>query len=74
MYIAKTDKWYLERVIWLVAGIITLLSAALAYFVSPYWLILTALVGINLIIFAFTGFCIMANILVKFGIKSEIKE
>lgn len=74
MYIAKTDKWYLERVIWLAAGTITLLSAALAYFVSPYWLILTAFVGISLIIFAFTGFCIMANILVKFGIKSEIKE
>lgn len=73
MYLAKTDKWYLERVIWLVAGIFILLSLALAYFISPYWLILTALVGINLIIFAFTGFCIMANILVKFGIKSGLQ-
>ena len=69
MYLAKTDKWYLERVIWLVAGIFILLSLALAYFISPYWLILTALVGINLIIFAFTGFCIMANLLVKLGVK-----
>ena len=73
MYLAKTDKWYLERVIWLVAGIFILLSLALAYFISPYWLILTALVGINLIIFAFTGFCIMANILVKVGIKSGLQ-
>jgi len=74
MYFAKTDKWYLERVIWLIAGIVTLLSLALAYFVSPYWLILTALIGLNLILFALTGFCIMANLLVKLGIKSNLKE
>jgi len=73
MYLAKIDKWYLERVIWLVAGIFILLSLALAYFFSPYWLILTALVGISLIIFAFTGFCIMANLLVKLGFKSRLE-
>ena len=65
MYIAKTDSWYLERTIWLVAGIFTLSSAILAWVHSPYWLILTALVGINLIVFALTGFCLMANILFK---------
>jgi len=74
MYFARTDSWYLERVIWLVAGLITLLSAVFTYLYSPYWLILTAFVGINLIIFAFTGFCIMANILIKFGFKSEIDK
>ncbi|MEI8388299.1 MAG: DUF2892 domain-containing protein [bacterium] len=74
MYFAKTDKWYLERVIWLIAGTITIISAVLSYFVSPYWLILTALVGLNLIIFAFTGFCIMANLLVKLGFKSGIQN
>ena len=74
MYLAKTDKWYLERVIWLVAGIFILLSLTLSYFISPYWLILTALVGLNLIIFAFTGFCIMANLLVKLGFKSGIQN
>lgn len=72
MYIAKTDSWYLERVIWLVAGVMILLSLALAYFFSKYWLILTAFVGVNLIVFALTGFCTMANILVKLGIKSKI--
>jgi len=73
MYIAKNDNWYLERVIWLVAGFMTLLSAVLAYFYSPYWLILTAFIGVNLIIFALTGFCIMANLLVKLGFKSKIQ-
>jgi len=72
MYRAKTDSWYLERVIWLLAGTIILLSLAFAYFFSKYWLILTALVGLNLIIFGLTGFCIMANLLVKLGIKSKL--
>ena len=71
MYIAKTDKWYLERVIFLIAGVFTLLSLVLAYLVSKYWLILTGLVGLNLIVFPLTGFCTMANILVKFGLKSN---
>ncbi|MCX8070524.1 MAG: DUF2892 domain-containing protein [Thermodesulfovibrionales bacterium] len=73
MYIAKTDTWYLERVIWLMAGIMTGLSALLTWLHSPYWLILTGLVSLNLLIFAFTGFCIMANILYKLGIKSRIE-
>lgn len=72
MYIAKTDSWYLERMIFMIAGCMILLSLALAYFFSLYWLILTALVGINLIVFALTGFCTMANILIKLGIKSKI--
>ncbi|MDD3593565.1 MAG: DUF2892 domain-containing protein [Candidatus Gastranaerophilales bacterium] len=71
MYMAKTDSWYLERIIYLIAGVMVLLSLALAYFFSEYWLILTALVGINLIIFALSGFCIMANILVKLGVKPK---
>ncbi|HIJ59145.1 MAG TPA: DUF2892 domain-containing protein [Nitrospirae bacterium] len=73
MYIAKTDSWYLERIIWLVAGIMTGLSALLTWLHSPYWLILTGLISINLLIFAFTGFCIMANILFKIGFKSRIQ-
>ncbi|MFQ3573109.1 MAG: DUF2892 domain-containing protein [Thermodesulfovibrionales bacterium] len=72
MYIAKTDSWYLERVIWLVAGVMTLLSSVLTWFHSPYWVLLTGLVGVNLLIFAFTGFCVMANILYKLGLRSRI--
>ncbi len=74
MYIAKIDTWYLERIIWLIAGIFTLGGTLLAVFHSKYWLILTGFVGINLIVFAFTGFCIMANILYKLGARPEIKE
>jgi hypothetical protein len=74
MYIAKTDQWYLERIIWLIAGVFSLSSAVLAWVHSPYWLILTALVGINLIIFALTGFCLMANIIYKLGAKPRLQK
>jgi len=74
MYIAKKDSWYLERIIWLIAGIFSLSSAILAWVHSPYWLILTALVGVNLIVFALTGFCLMANILYKLGAKPRLQK
>lgn len=72
MYISQTDSWYLERIIWLIAGIFALGSALLAWLHSPYWLILTGLVGINLIVFALTGFCLMANIVYKLGAKPRL--
>ncbi len=74
MYIAKTDKWYMERIIWLIAGVFTLTGTVLALLHSKYWLILTGLVGVNLIIFASTGFCIMANILYKLGAKPVVEN
>lgn len=73
MYMAKTDSWYLERIIWMVAGSFTLGSAALAWLHSPLWLILTALVGINLLIFGATGFCLMANILYRLGARPQLE-
>jgi len=73
MFIANTKTWYMERIIYLLAGIFTATGTALGYFVSPYWLILPALVAVNLLIFAITGFCIMANILNAVGIRSACK-
>ena len=74
MYLAKTDNWYLERIIWLVAGIFTLSSGVLAWIHSPYWLILTCLVGVNLIILGLTGFCLMANVLYSLGAKPRLQK
>ncbi|MFA6287881.1 MAG: DUF2892 domain-containing protein [Opitutaceae bacterium] len=39
------------------AGTMVLVSVALAHFVSPWWLLLTCFVALNLIQSAFTGFC-----------------
>jgi len=57
----------IEGFIRILAGSITLLSVALVYFVSPWWLLLTCFVGVNLIQSALTGFCPPSLILSKLG-------
>jgi len=51
------------------AGVMVLASLALGHFVSPWWLLLTAFVGLNLLQSASTGFCPAAMILKKAGVK-----
>lgn len=60
-----------ENGVRVVAGSMVLVSAALAYFVSPWWLLLTAFVGVQLIQSAFTGFCPPAYLLRKLGLKDN---
>jgi hypothetical protein len=52
------------------AGFMVLASLLLAQLYGPYWLLLTAFVGANLLQSAFTGFCPLAIILKRFGMKS----
>jgi hypothetical protein len=47
----------IESLIRILAGSMVLLGTALTHFVSPWWLLLPAFVGVNLIQSAFTGFC-----------------
>jgi hypothetical protein len=57
----------IESLIRVLAGTMTLLSVALAHFHSPWWLLLTCFVGLNLIQSAFTGFCPPSLVLRKLG-------
>jgi hypothetical protein len=57
----------IEGLIRVLAGSMTLLSVALVYFVSPWWLLLTCFVGVNLIQSVFTGFCPPSIVLTKLG-------
>ncbi len=59
----------IERTVLAFAGAMILISLGLAHFVSPLWLWLTAFVGLNLFQSAFTGFCPLAMLLRKFGLK-----
>jgi hypothetical protein len=52
-----SDRWPLERVLFALAGTITLLSAALAAVVSPWFLLLTAFVGVNQWLYVLVGAC-----------------
>ena len=56
-----------------VAGLFVLISLALGWFVSPYWLLFTAFVGLNLLQSSFTHWCLMETILAKTGlVRREI--
>lgn len=57
----------IESFIRLLAGSVVLLGAALAYFLSPWWLLLPAFAGLNLIQSVFTGFCPPTIVLTKLG-------
>jgi hypothetical protein len=59
----------IERAVLAFAGFMVLASLALGYLVSPYWYLLTAFVGLNLIQSAFTGFCPAAIVFGKIGLK-----
>jgi len=59
-----------DRAVFSLAGTMVLVSLALAHFVSPYWLLLTAFVGLNLLQAAFTGFCPAATVFRKLGLKT----
>ncbi|HQY74688.1 MAG TPA: DUF2892 domain-containing protein [Aestuariivirga sp.] len=57
----------IDRAVLVFAGCMVLASAALAYYVSPYWLLLTAFAGLNMIQSAFTGFCPAAIVFKALG-------
>ena len=59
----------IERYLRLIAGFFVLLSVALGYWVSPYWLLFTAFVGLNLLQSAFTNWCPMMTILRRAGVR-----
>ena len=59
----------LERSLRGIAGFFLLTSLLLAYFWTPYWLLFSAFIGLNLLQSAFTNWCPMINILHKIGIK-----
>jgi Inner membrane protein YgaP-like, transmembrane domain len=61
----------MDRKIRLIAGTFILVSVALAVWVSLWWLVLTAFVGVNLIQSAFTRWCLMEDILRGTGLHKE---
>jgi hypothetical protein len=60
----------IDRFVLAFAGAMVLVSLLLGHFVSPNWYWLTTFVGANLLQSAFTGFCPLALILRKAGVRS----
>ncbi len=59
----------IDRLVMAFAGIFILVGTALGFFVHPYWLIIPAFVGLNLLQASFTGFCPLAKMLRAIGLK-----
>ncbi|KAA6232395.1 DUF2892 domain-containing protein [Chlorobium phaeovibrioides] len=60
----------IDKLVLAIAGLLILLSVALALTVSTGWLWLTGIVGFMMMQSAFTGFCPMALILKSLGVES----
>lgn len=58
-----------DRAVFAMAGTMVLASLLLAWLVSPYWLLLAAFVGANMLQAAFTGFCPAAMIFNRLGLQ-----
>lgn len=63
----------LNRVIRGIAGTFILISLLLAVYVNINWLWFTAFVGVNLLQSSLTKWCLMEDILKKFGVSNEKK-
>ena len=59
-----------DRAVLSFAGFVVLLGLALGWLVSPYWFLLTAFAGLNMVQASITGFCPAAMGFKKLGIRS----
>ncbi|HET9161712.1 MAG TPA: DUF2892 domain-containing protein [Caulobacteraceae bacterium] len=60
----------IDRAVFVFAGFVILAGLLLAQLFSPWWLLLSAFAGVNMIQSAFTGFCPAAMVFRKLGLKS----
>lgn len=69
----SSTRWPLERVLFALAGSVTLLSVALVALVSPWFLLLTAFVGVNQWLYVAVGACPASLILRRlFHLRSVV--
>lgn len=59
----------IDSAVMALAGTLNLTGLALGVWVSPWFLLLSAFVGLNLFQAAFTGFCPPAFLMKKLGLK-----
>lgn len=67
IYIVPTNRWYIERTVWLIAGLVLIAGTALAALVDPRWVLMIVAVGLVSVNVSLTGFCPIGNVLRRFG-------
>jgi hypothetical protein len=71
-YIVPTDRWYIERTVWLIAGCVLLASTLLAALVHPLWVLLVVVAAADSIVVSFTGFCVVGSTLARLGFRPAL--
>jgi hypothetical protein len=66
---AKERVMNIDRAVLRFAGFVVLLGLTLGWLVNPYWYLLTAFAGLNMIQSSFTGFCPAAIVFKKLGVR-----
>ena len=66
-------RWPLERILFAMAGTMTLLSALLSTLVSPWFLLLTAFVGMNQWMYVTLRGCPASLVLQRFGARAQCR-
>jgi hypothetical protein len=74
IYMVPINEWYIERTVWLIAGIVLLASTSLAVFVHPLFVLGVIATGVSSIIVSLTGFCAVGSVLHRLGFESRLGE
>lgn len=69
VYIVPTDRWYIERTVWLIAGVVLLTSTTLALLVNRSWMLGVLTTGLVSIFVGLTGYCPVGNTLKLLGFE-----
>jgi len=72
LYIVPTDRWYIERTVWLIAGVVLLSFTALAAWVHPLFVLGVVATGLASITVSLTGFCVVGNVLARLGFQPKL--
>ncbi len=74
VYIVPTHRWYIERTVWLIAGVVLLTGTTLAALVNPLYVLLVSATALSSITVSLTGFCVVGNVLHRLGFPSMLAE
>ncbi|EPG72512.1 PF11127 family protein [Leptospira fainei serovar Hurstbridge str. BUT 6] len=70
----KTEtNWHIERFLFLIGGIFSLIGVSVGFFITQWGYLLNLLVALNMILYAGTGFCLMAFLLKRIGVPTGCK-
>jgi hypothetical protein len=66
-----STRWYRQRILFLMAGTVTLAGVLLGAFVSPWFLILPAFAGANQLLMVAAGWCPASLVLRRLGVADQ---